>query len=302
MIRSALSTRNPAARLDTQLPRRSLWRDAVRRFTGNKLSVIGLGTVVVLALAAILAPLLAPDGYDHQVYIDSWLYPSRSHLLGTDPYGRDVLDRIVYGARISLSVALVVNLASLVIGAPFGAVAGWYGGGVDYVLMRIVDIISAFPTLLFAILMLSVLGSGLVNIYLALTITSWIGIARLIRGQILSLREQEYVIAARAMGATDRRIIFQHLLPNSLTPIIVAVTFGIPAAIMGEASLSFLGIGVDAPLPSWGKMLNEYLPYVQPYWYLSAFPGLAIAITMYAFTLMGDGLQSALDPTAGGSR
>jgi oligopeptide transport system permease protein len=262
--------------------------------------VIGLGTVVVLALAAVFAPLLAPDGYDHQVYLDSWLYPARDHPLGTDPYGRDVLDRIIYGARISLSVALVVNLASLVVGAPFGAVAGWYGGGVDYVLMRIVDIISAFPTLLFAILMLSVLGSGLVNIYLALTITSWIGIARLIRGQVLSLREQEYVIAARAMGATDRRIIFQHLMPNALTPIIVAVTFGIPAAIMGEASLSFLGIGVDAPLPSWGKMLNEYLPYVQPYWYLSAFPGIAIAITMYAFTLMGDGLQSALDPTAGG--
>jgi oligopeptide transport system permease protein len=300
MIRSALSTRGPAVRLDARLPKRSLWRDAARRFAGSKLSVIGLGTVVVLALAAVFAPLLAPNGYDHQVYLDSWLYPARDHPLGTDPYGRDVLDRIIYGARISLSVALVVNLASLVVGAPFGAVAGWYGGGVDYVLMRIVDIISAFPTLLFAILMLSVLGSGLVNIYLALTITSWIGIARLIRGQVLSLREQEYVIAARAMGATDRRIIFQHLMPNALTPIIVAVTFGIPAAIMGEASLSFLGIGVDAPLPSWGKMLNEYLPYVQPYWYLSAFPGIAIAITMYAFTLMGDGLQSALDPTAGG--
>jgi oligopeptide transport system permease protein len=300
MIRSALSTQSPSARLDSRVAKRSLWRDAARRFAGNKLSVIGLATVVVLAFAAIFAPLLAPNGYDHQVYLDSWLYPSRAHPLGTDPYGRDVLDRIVYGARISLSVALVVNLASLLVGAPFGAVAGWYGGGVDYVLMRIVDIISAFPTLLFAILMLSVLGSGLVNIYLALTITSWIGIARLVRGQILSLREQEYVIAAKAMGATDRRIIFQHLLPNSLTPIIVAVTFGIPAAIMGEASLSFLGIGVDAPLPSWGKMLNEYLPYVQPYWYLSAFPGIAIAITMYAFTLMGDGLQSALDPTASG--
>lgn len=300
MIRSALSTQHPSTRLDSRVAKRSLWRDAARRFAGNKLSVIGLGTVVVLAFAAIFAPLLAPNGYDHQVYMDSWLYPSRGHPLGTDPYGRDVLDRIIYGARISLSVALVVNLASLLVGAPFGAVAGWYGGGVDYVLMRIVDIISAFPTLLFAILMLSVLGSGLVNIYLALTITSWIGIARLVRGQILSLREQEYVIAAKAMGATDRRIIFQHLLPNSLTPIIVAVTFGIPAAIMGEASLSFLGIGVDAPLPSWGKMLNEYLPYVQPYWYLSAFPGIAIAITMYAFTLMGDGLQSALDPTASG--
>jgi oligopeptide transport system permease protein len=287
--------------LDAAPQKRSLWRDAARRFAHNKLSVIGLIFVVAIILVAICAPLLAPHGYDHQEYMDSWLFPSWAHPLGTDPYGRDVLDRIIYGARISLSVALVVNVASLLVGAPLGAVAGWYGGGVDYLLMRIVDVISAFPTLLFAILMLTVLGSGLINIYLALTITSWIGIARLVRGQILSLREQEYVTAARAMGATDWRIISQHLLPNSLTPIIVAVTFGIPAAIMGEASLSFLGIGVDAPLPSWGKMLNEYLPYVQPYWYLSAVPGVAIALTMYAFTLMGDGLQAALDPTAGGS-
>lgn len=290
----------PAATAWETAPRkRSLWRDAARRFGRNKLAVVGLMVVTLLAAVAIFAPLLAPDGYDHQVYTDSWLFPSWSHPFGTDPYGRDVLDRIVYGARISLSVALVVNVASLLIGAPLGAAAGWYGGGVDFLLMRIVDVISAFPTLLFAILMLSVLGSGLVNIYLALTITSWIGIARLVRGQILSLREQEYVTAAKAMGASDWRIISRHLLPNSLTPIIVAVSFGIPAAIMGEASLSFLGIGVDAPLPSWGKMLNEYLPYVQPYWYLSAVPGIAIAFTMYAFTLMGDGLQNALDPTAG---
>lgn len=300
MISAARYDRRALARLDAHQPKRSLWRDAARRFARNPLAVAGLVIVVTIVLVAVFAPLLAPNGYDHQVYLDSWLYPSRAHLFGTDPYGRDVLDRIIYGARISLSVALVVNVASLLIGAPLGAAAGWYGGGVDYLLMRIVDVISAFPTLLFAILMLAVLGSGLINIYLALTITSWIGIARLIRGQILSLREQEYVVAARALGATDRRIIFQHLLPNSMSPIIVAVTFGIPAAIMGEASLSFLGIGVDAPLPSWGKMLNEYLPYVQPYWYLSAFPGLAIALTMYAFTLMGDGLQDALDPTAGG--
>jgi ABC-type dipeptide/oligopeptide/nickel transport system permease subunit len=300
VIASARLNRETTSALEHLPGKRSLWRDAARRFSHNKLAVVGLLIVAVLILLAILASFLAPEGYDHQVYIDSWLYPSREHPFGTDPYGRDLFARIIYGARISLSVALVVNLASLLVGAPLGAVAGWFGGVVDYVLMRAVDVISAFPTLLFAILMLSVLGSGLVNIFLALTITSWIGIARLVRAQILSLREQEYVTAAKAMGATDWRIISQHLLPNSLTPIIVAVTFGIPAAIMGEAGLSFLGIGVDAPLPSWGKMLNEYLPYVQPYWYLSAIPGIAIALTMYAFTLMGDGLQDALDPTAGG--
>ena len=163
--------------------------------------------------------------------------------------------------------------------------------------MRIVDVMSAFPTLLFAILLLSVLGSGLINLYIAMSVTSWIGIARLVRGQVLSLREQDYTMAARSVGATDWHIIGKHMLPNSLTPLIVALTLGIPSAIMTEAGLSFLGIGVNAPIPSWGKMLQEYLPYMQTYGYLSVFPAIMIAITMYAFTLFGDGLRDALDPS-----
>jgi ABC-type dipeptide/oligopeptide/nickel transport system permease subunit len=156
---------------------------------------------------------------------------------------------------------------------------------------------STFPTLLFAILLMSVLGSGLVNVFIAMSITAWIGIARLMRGQVLSLREQEYTVAARSIGATDRYIILRHMVPNALTPIIVTVTLGIPIAIIAEAGLSFLGIGVNAPMPSWGKMLNEYVPYMQTYGYLSLFPAIMIALTMYAFTLVGDGLRDALDPS-----
>ena len=283
--------------LSGSLKQRTLWGDAARRFSRNKLSVIALVGVIFLTFIAIFAPVLAPEGYDNQVYEDAWQFPSREHPMGTDPFGREVWIRIVYGARISLTVAAVVNLTALFIGMPIGAAAGWFGGLLDYTLMRIVDVMSAFPTLLFAILLLSVLGSGLINLYIAMSVTSWIGIARLVRGQVLSLREQDYTMAARSIGATDWHIIGKHMLPNSLTPLIVALTLGIPSAIMTEAGLSFLGIGVNAPIPSWGKMLQEYLPYMQTYAYLSIFPAIMIAVTMYAFTLFGDGLRDALDPS-----
>jgi oligopeptide transport system permease protein len=278
------------------LQERSLWKDAMMRFRRNKLSLAALGLVILLTLMAASASLFFPKGYDDQVYTDTWEFPSAKHIMGTDPFGRDVLARIMYGARISLAVAVVVNLTSLVVGVPLGAAAGWFGGTVDYALMRIVDVMSTFPSLLFAILLMSVLGSGLINVFIAMSVTSWIGIARLVRGQILSLREQEYTTAARALGAGDWHIILKHMVPNSLTPIIVTVTLGIPSAIMGEAGLSFLGVGVNPPMPSWGKMLNEYVPYMQTYGYLALYPAIMIALTMYAFTLMGDGLRDALDP------
>lgn len=250
--------------------------------------------VVTLIGMAVLAPWLAPTHFDLQVYEQAWQAPSRHHLLGTDAFGRDLLSRIIYGARVSLSVALVVNAAAFLVGAPIGALAGWYGGAIDYGLMRVVDVMSAFPTLLFAILMLTVIGSGLVNIYIAMAVTGWITIARLVRGQILSLRERDYVLAARSIGARDRDIVIRHLLPGTLPPVIVSLTLGVPSAIMGEAGLSFLGIGVNPPTPSWGRMLSEGLPYMQTHWYLSVFPALMIALTMYAFTLVGDGLQDAM--------
>ena len=276
---------------------RNLWGDAARRFSRNLLAMISLGFVIVLFLVAIFANVLAPEGYDNQQYDQTWLFPSLEHPMGTDPFGRDVLTRIIYGARISLAVGFISNFVALAIGLPYGAAAAWYGGAVDYVLIRIIEIINSVPNLLLGILIITVLGTGFRNVLIVFAVTGWMGIARLVRGQFLSLREQDYVLAATCIGVPERRIIMRHLLPNSLSPIIVSVTLGIPGAILGEAGLSFLGIGINPPLPSWGRMLNDYLSAVQSHWYLVFFPGLMIALTMYAFTLMGDELQEALDPT-----
>ena len=283
--------------IDFRARPRSLWGDAVRRFSRNLLAMLSLAFVILLIITALFANLLAPEGYDHQDYGQTWLFPSLEHPMGTDPFGRDVLTRIIYGARISLAIGFLSNFAALAIGLPYGTISAWYGGVVDYVLMRIIEIVDSVPTLLLGILIISVLGSGFRNVLLVFIVTGWMGIARLIRGQFLSLREQDYVLAAICIGVPNQRIISRHLLPNSLPPIIVSVTLGIPGAILGEAGLSFLGIGINPPLPSWGRMLNDYLTAVQTHWYLPFFPGLMIALTMYAFTLMGDGLQDALDPT-----
>ncbi len=269
----------------------------MRRFSRNLLAMISLAFVVLLFIAALFANLLAPEGYDNQIYDQTWLFPSLEHPMGTDPFGRDVLTRIIYGARISLAVGFISNFVALAISIPYGAIAAWYGGAVDYVLMRIIEVVNSVPNLLLGILIISVLGPGFRNVLIVFIVTGWMGLARLIRGQFLSLREQDYVLAAICIGVPNRRIIIRHLLTNTLSPIIVSVTLGIPGAILGEAGLSFLGIGINPPLPSWGRMLNDYLTAVQSHWYLAFFPGLMIALTMYAFTLMGDGLQEALDPT-----
>jgi ABC-type dipeptide/oligopeptide/nickel transport system permease subunit len=280
-------------------PQRNLWGDAIRRFLRNRLATISSGIVLLLILMALFAEVLAPEGYDKQVYTQAWQYPSWQHPFGTDPFGRELLSRIIYGARISLLVGFVTNFGALLIGLPIGAASAWFGGAVDYFFMRLVDVLSAVPNLLLAILIATVLGSGLENVIIIFILTGWMGMARLVRGQLLSLRENDYVLAARCVGVRDRRIIFRHLLPNAVSPIIVSLTLGIPGAILGEAGLSFLGVGVNAPMPSWGRMINEYLKAVQSHWYLTFFPGIMIAITMYAFTMIGDGLQDALDPTAG---
>ena len=280
------------------LRQRTLWSDAARRFRRNRLSMISTFFVVVLIFMALFANVLAPEGYDDQVYSQTWQFPSAEHPLGTDPFGRELFTRIIYGARISLTIGCVSNFMALLIGLPIGAAAAWYGGKVDYIIMRLIEIINAVPDLLLGILIITALGPGFQNVLLVFIFTGWMGTARLVRGQILSLRERDYVMAARCVGTPDWQIITRHLLPNTLTPIIVGVTMGIPGAILGESALSFLGIGVQAPVPSWGRMLKDYLPALQTHWYLVFFPGVMIAITMYAFTLMGDGLQDALDPTA----
>lgn len=294
---SPAAGQSSASLLSLRTKPRNLWQDAARRFARNRLSMLALAVVLVLLIMAIFAEVLAPEGYDAQDYDQSWQFPSWEHPMGTDPFGRDVLTRIIYGARISLAVGIITNLVALLIGLPLGALAAWYGGVVDYVVMRMIEVINSIPNLLLGILIMTLLGPGLRNVLLVFIVTGWMAIARLIRGQLFALREQDYVLAAQCIGASNRRIIMHHLLPNSLPPLIVTVSLGIPIAILGEAGLSFLGIGINPPLPSWGRMLDDYLSAIQSHWYLPFFPALMIAITMYAFTLMGDGLQDALDPT-----
>lgn len=280
---------------------RSFWQDARKRFFRNRLAVLGLIIVATIAFVAIFANFLAPFDYDH-AYFDRVLQKPLQHpehFLGTDEIGRDYLSRLIYGARTSLIVALSVQLIAVLIGLPIGVLAGYMGGKVDFVVSRIIEVMTAFPSLLFAILTISVLGGGLRTIIVALSITSWIGIARLARAKILTLREQDYALAAKALGVSERRIMLRHLLPNALSPILVAVSFGIPAAIFAEAGLSFLGLGVNDPIASWGKMVGVSNAYVRVYWHLALFPTLAIALTMLGFTFLGDGLQDALDPNQG---
>ena len=280
----------------------NLWLDAWRRLLRNKLAVGGGILVVIFLVLAIFADFLAPYAYDQVKFSDNILmghvreFPSTQFPFGTDALGHDMLSRIIYGARISMLVGLGSQLLVLLIGVPLGAIAGFYGGKVDLYLMRFVDVMYAFPTLLFVILIMAWLGPGLLNIFVALGLTTWVTLCRLVRGQFLSLREKEFTIAARAVGATSSRIIVNHLLPNALTPIIVAVTFGIPNAIFTEAALSFIGVGISPPVPSWGQMVGESQQYMRSFWHMATFPAIAIGLTMLAFSFLGDGLRDALDP------
>jgi oligopeptide transport system permease protein len=277
-------------------PEVSLWRDAWRRLLRNRLAVCGGCVILLLGLVAVLADVLAPSHYAKANFLHTYEFPSGEFPLGTDPLGRDMLSRIIYGARVSMLVGFVAQGIVVLIGVPIGAVAGYYGGKVDLLIMRFVDVMYAFPRLLFVILIMSMLGAGLFNIFLAIGLTGWVTIARLTRAQILSLKAQEFADSARAAGAGGWRVLGRHLLPNALSPIIVAVTFGIPEAIFTEAALSFIGVGVNPPTPSWGQMVGEYQPYLLSYWHLCVFPSVAIALTMLSFTFLGDGVRDALDP------
>jgi oligopeptide transport system permease protein len=277
---------------------RSLWRDAARRFFKNRLAVFGLVIVLFFLCLAIFADVLSPYPRDAAYFTKVLLFPFEDpdHLLGTDNVGRDYLTRLIHGARTSMTVGIAVQLIALAIGVPLGGLAGYRGGKTDFVITRLIDIMTAFPGLLFAIFLITVWGGGLWKVIFVLGFTSWVGISRLVRGQVLSLREKEYIEAVRGIGATQWHIITRHLIPNALTPLLVAVSFGIPAAIFGEAGLSFLGIGINDPLPSWGKMVGFSRDYVRVYWHLGLFPTLLIALTMLGFSFVGDGLRDALDP------
>src|SRR5262250_2424225 len=274
----------------------SLWRDAWRRLLRNKLAVAGGITVVILCLVAIFANVLAPQSYTKANFGAIYQFPSREYPLGTDQLGRDVLSRLIYGARVSMLVGLGSQVIVLLIGVPLGAVAGYVGGRTDILMTRFIDVMYAFPRLLFVILVMSMLGAGLVNIFIALGLNGWVGIARQTRAQVLTLKEKEFIDGARALGAGAGRLLRRHILPNALTPIVVAVTFGIPEAIFTEAALSFIGVGINPPTPSWGQMVGEGQQYIRSYWHLCVFPSIAIAITMLSFTFFGDGVRDALDP------
>lgn len=274
----------------------NLWKDAWKRLLRNKLAVFGLILVLFFLFLAVFADVLAPYAYDKQYLKDANKGPSAQYLLGNDPLGRDILSRLIYGARVSMIIGLGSQIIVLLIGVPLGAIAGYYGGKIDLVLMRIVDVMYAFPTLLFVILLMTMLGAGMLNIFIALGLTSWVTICRLTRAQFLTLRQKDFVMAAESIGSPANRIIWRHLFPNALTPIIVAITFGIPTAIFTEAALSFIGVGISPPTPSWGQMVGESQKYLRSYWHMATFPAIAIGLTMLSFSFLGDGLRDALDP------
>ena len=252
--------------------------------------------VLLLCVVAIFADVLAPLPYTKTDFARLNEAPSRANPLGTDQLGRDMLSRMIYGARVSMLVGLGAQLIVVAIGVPIGALSGYVGGRTDLALTRFIDVMYAFPRLLFVILVMSALGAGLVNIFIAIGLTGWVGIARQTRAQVLAIKQKEFVEGARALGSRAGRLLFRHVLPNALTPIVVAVTFGIPEAIFTEAALSFIGVGINPPTPSWGQMVGEGQQNLRSYWHLCVFPSIAIAVTMLAFTFFGDGVRDALDP------
>ncbi len=299
-------------------PEVNLWKDAFRRLLKNRMAVLGGIIVIVLLILAIFAPYIAPYHYADGSLINNYAKPGAKYLLGADFMGRDVLSRIIYGTRISLSVGIVGAVTAFIIGVLYGVVSGYYGGKIDNVMMRFVDIMYGFPTLLLIILMMVLFKStfavttpgtfaatlsaidrafgGLFFIFIGIGVTAWLNMARIARGMALSLREKEFVEAARATGNTNLQIILKHVTPNLIGPCIVRVTLAIPRYITFEAFLSFIGLGVNPPTPSWGMLISEGYQAMRSYPHLAIYPGLALAITMMAFNFLGDGLRDALDP------
>lgn len=318
----------------------SLWQDSLRRLVRNRAAVIGGSIILILLIGALFANSIAPYPFAEQTLVDQnkvpqWIlnmFPtmkpyaqlSSDYLLGADYVGRDLFSRILFGARVSLTVAFIGPIISLIIGVTYGSISGYFGGKLDNLMMRIVDVLYAFPSLLFIILLLAFFRStfarpdpgsftygisqldaatgGLLFIFIGIGLTAWETMARLTRGQVLSVREKEYIEAARTLGARDTRIMFKHILPNVVGPLVVAETLAIPGYISTEAFLSFIGIGVNPPTPSWGSMISDGAQVIRTYPNQAVFPALALAITMFAFNFLGDGLRDALDPRLRGTQ
>jgi len=268
---------------------------ARQRFVRQRLAMVGLAIILFLIVLAVFAPFLAPTHYSFTDLAEANQFPSGKHWLGTDTIGHDYLSRIIYGVRTSLLVGFAAVATACLIGIPLGLLAGFLGGMADFAIMRVVEVMTAFPGILFAIFLISVVGGGVPNVIFVIGVTGWVGMCRLLRAQLLTLREQDYVLAARSIGATEFSIAVRHLLPNAVAPMIVAIALAIPSAIFAEAGLSFLGIGINEPTPSLGKMVAQSSPYIRVYWHLGFFPTLAIALAMLGFTFVGDGLRDALD-------
>jgi len=293
------------------------WRGAIARLVRNRLAVASAIFIVVIALMAIILPEVMPVKYDTQDYNAVTQGPSRAHLMGTDNLGRDIFVRLVYGARISLTVGLVVQAVIVLIGVPIGLVSGYIGGKLDTLIMRIVDVLYAMPNLLFVILIMTWLRGtfssdpggiagalawvdsrtgGLFGVYIGLGMISWLTVARIVRANAMSLKEKEFIEAARSLGVPHRQVMFRHVLPNTMAVVVVAATLGIPGAILYEAGLSFLGLGVIPPASSWGLMISEAIPNMRTHPYMLISPAVVLSLTVLAFNFLGDGLRDALDP------
>ena len=274
----------------------SLWKDALNRLISNKLSLYSCVYVVLIIFLALITPFIAPYDYAYQDLDLGPSGPSAQHLLGTDTLGRDLLTRMLYGSRISLLVGFLATLVALSIGVIWGTIAGFSGGKVDTIMMRIVDVLYGIPFIIFVILLMVIFGRNLILLFMAIGAVEWLTMARIVRSQVMTLSKQEFILSARAMGVSKAGIIFRHLIPNSVGPVIVYATLTVPQIMLLEAFLSFLGLGVQAPLSSWGLLIRDGAVSMEEYWWLLIFPSLAFSLTLFSLNFIGDGLRDALDP------
>lgn len=284
------------AHAEVMRPSRTYWQDVRARLLRDPLAVFGLVVIVVILAAAVFGPMVSPYEYDAQDFMVSDEPPSMLHWFGTDMFGRDLLVRVLYGARISLAVGFLASFISLFIGVIYGGISGFAGGKTDNVMMSIVDVIYSVPVMIYVILLMVVVGPGLKSIFITLGISYWAPMARIVRAEVMRLKNEEFILAARVIGASPRRILLRHLIPNAMGSVLVTLTFSIPGAIFTESFLSFVGLGVSAPMASWGVLCSDAVGALSVYPWQLFFPAGAISITILAFNFLGDGLRDALDP------
>ena len=272
------------------------WKDALDRLVSNKLSFVGSLYILFIIFLALITPFIAPYDYAYQNLELGPSPPSPEHWLGTDTLGRDLLTRMMYGSRVSLMVGFLATIVALTIGVTWGTIAGFAGGKTDTVMMRIVDILYGIPFIIFVILLMVIFGRNLILLFMAIGAVEWLTMARIVRSQVMSLSKQEFILAAEAMGVSKPGIIYKHLIPNTIGPVIVYATLTVPQIMLLEAFLSFLGLGVQAPLSSWGLLIRDGAVSMEEYWWLLVFPSLAFSLTLFSLNFIGDGLRDALDP------